>query len=809
MRLIQDLRYGIRMLLKNPGFTAIAVITLALGIGANTAIFNVVNTALLKPLPFPESERIMNIGQQYHSDEIIAVGQPKFIFWREHAQSFDAMAIYQYVGSGLNLVGGNEPQAVSGIAVSQDIFKVLGVKPALGRPFTPEEDMPDGARVAILSDSLWKRNFAEDKNVVGKTISLNNKDYLIVGVMPQNFYFSTQLDVLVPLRPSLKGDPNPNLTVIGRLKNGITESQAQAEMKLIAEQYRAAFPNAMQPNETIGVQPYKEIFNNDATVKKFLWILLGAVGFLLLIACANVAHLQLTRATARKKEIAIRHSLGAGKWRVVRQLLLEGILLAIVGGVVGVLLAVWGTDLLVSIMPEGMISRTEEIAFDWRVLTFAFSTTILTGLLFGLAPALSASRVDLNTALKEDSGKGIAGAGRGRLRNVFIVAEIALSLVLLTGAFLLVRTFVKLQAVETGFDSHNVLTFQIAPNGERYDTAKKNSDFLQNVLGKLRTLPGVESAAVTTTLPLVAQFNFPVQLQSKPDVKGAQQFRMVTPEYFQTLKIGIQQGRAFGSADKAGAENVAIVNEAFAQKYFANANVLGEGLTVGRGFGDAQRQIVGVVKDVKQFGLDRKAPPMVYIPIEQAPDKMLLTVRNFLPLTFIVRVKGTNPLSLSSAVKHELASIDSTLPVDQISSMEEVVSQSVEPQRFNMLLIGIFASLGLLLAAVGIYGVISYSIAQRTHEIGIRMALGAKSSDVMKMVIRQGVWLAVIGVAIGLVASFGLTRLMQSLLFGVSPTDPFTFVLVSLVLVFVALAACLIPARKAAKTDPMVALRYE
>jgi predicted permease len=799
--LLQDLTYGIRMLLQRPGFTAVAVLTLALGIGANTAIFSVVNAVLLRPLPFPQSERLMHIGQQF--DDLAAAGEPKFLFWRDHSQSFEAMAAYDGFSSGGNLAGGSEAEYVDGLRVSEEFFRVLRLNPALGRAFTKEEETPGGPAVAILSDGLWRRNFGGDPGIVGRSILLNGQSLTVVGVMPPELRFIASGDLLTPMRPSVSGDPNPNSTVVGRLKDGVTPAQALAELKIVGEKYRELNPQAMAKRESVGLQPYQDLFSTGSQV---LWILLGAVGFLLLIACANVANLQLTRAAAREKEIAVRQALGASRRRIVRQLLTEGVLLSLLGGTAGLLLALWGTQVLMSAIPRRLIARADEVSFDWRVLLFAFGAAIVTGVLFGLAPAFQTRRIDVNTALKESARRG--GGTRGRMRGALVVTEVALSLVLLVGATLLIRTFANLRTVTPGFDPNNVLTFQVDLKGEKYKTTAQSSAFYQAGLERIRSVPGVEAAAVTNILPLNAQFNMPVVFPDRPDAGVAVQFRMITPDYFRVMKTNLKQGREFTAADEAGAAPVVIINEAFARRFISDSDPFTKQFTVGRGLGEAPRQIVGVVSDVKQFGLDKNAPAMIYVPIGQVSDKMMAVVRRYVSAYFTVRTT-VDPLSLTAAMKREMKALDPTLAMSEIRPMDQVVASSVAPQRFNMLLVGLFAGLGLLLASVGIYGVVSYSVAQRTNEFGIRIALGAGATDVARLVLKQGLVLALLGVAIGLGASFGLTRLMAGFLFGVKPTDLFSFVVVSLSLLAVALLACYIPARRATKVDPLVALRYE
>lgn len=804
----QDLRYGLRMLLKNPGFTAVAVLTLALGIGANTAIFSVVNAVLLRPLLYPQPQRLMEIGRTYTGSEVYPASEPKFIFWRDHNQSFEAMAATQGIGSGLNLSGGAEPEYVTGIQVSADFFRVLGVSPALGRGFTKEEESPQGERIVILSDGLWRRRFGADARLIGKTVTLNSETYTVVGIMPPGFQFAAPFDVLVPLRlnPASRSGAH-NFTVIGRLKPGVTEAQARAEMKLVGEKFRVVYPQAMAPNESVNLTGWHN--NLVQEIRPVLLILLGAVGFVLLMACANVAHLHLARSAARQKEMAIRLALGASGWRVVRQLLIEGVLLALAGGMAGLLLAVWAIDALTALMPEGMLPLLGQISFDGRVLAFTLATAVATGLIFGLAPALQAGRVDVNQSLKEDSSPGRLSPVRGRLRSVLVVAELALSLVLLIGAVLLVRTFANLRSVEPGFDPRHVLTFQVSLSGPQYDTTAKVSDFYRRALERFRSLPGVEATAVTSTLPLEAQFNLPYSIGGSGEVTGAVQYRMISPEYFRVLKTTVRQGRPFAESDTAGAESVIIINEAFARQHFPNTTPLGQQMCVGCGFGDpAKRSIVGVVSDTKQFGLGTPAPSMVYVPVAQVPDALMVLLRQFTATNFVIRTAG-EPLQLSAAVKQEMLKIDPALPLKNVRSMEQLLSRSIALERFNMSLLGIFAGIGLLLAAIGIYGVMSYTVSQRTHEIGIRMALGAAQRDVLKLVVGQGMVLALVGVAIGLAGAFALTRLMSSLLYGVSATDPVTFVTTSLLLSGVALLACYIPARRAMRVDPMVALRYE
>ena len=802
--LIQDLRYGTRMLVKKPGFTSVAVLTLALGIGATTAIFSVVNAVLLRPLPYPDADRLLYVGQQFRSG-LAGSGEPKFLFWREQSKSFEALAAYSnYGGAGGNLAGGNEAEYVQGSRVSEDFFRVLGVYPALGRAFTPEEDTPQGPRVAILSDGLWRRRFGANPELVGQTVLLNDRPVTVVGIMPQQFKFVAGADLFVPMKARPDRNFDPNAEVIARLKPGATVEQAQAELTVIADKYREAFPRHMQDGESIGVQSYQEY--SAGSVAQLLLFLLGAVVFLLLIACANIANLQLTRAAARQREIAIRKALGASGGRIMQQLLTEGLVLALAGGAVGLLLAGWGTELLVAAMPKNLLPSLAVVSLDWRVLGFTFVAAIATGFLFGLAPAWQARKVDVNTALKENAVKG--GTGRAWLRGTLVVTEVALSLILLVGAGLLIRTFANLMGVTMGFDPYNVLTCQIALNGERYDTTNEAAAFYRDALDRINRLPGVEAAAITNKLPLDWQFNMPVVFPDHPENVHSEQFRVISADYFTVMKIPVRQGRVFTDADNGAAQPVVIVNEAFVKRFFDGQDPFAQRLSIGRGLNDPVRQVVGVVSDVKQQGLDRPEPPMVYVPLPQMSDKLMAMVRAFTSAHFTVRTT-VPPQSLNSAIKREISELDPTLPLSQISSMEKITEASVAKQRFNMLLLGLFAAVGLLLAAVGIYGVMAYAVTQRTNEIGIRIALGAKASDVLRLVLRQGLSLALLGTVLGVVGAWALTRLMKSLLFGVSATDPLTFSAIALLLAGVALLACYIPARRATKVDPMIALRYE
>jgi predicted permease len=640
--------------------------------------------------------------------------------------------------------------------------------------------------------------------LVGKTALLNGKAVTIVGILPPQFRVGFEADLFEPMRARPTANFDPNATVIGRLKPGVAIQQAQAELKLIAAKYRAAFPKQMQKDESVSARPYQEIFTEN--LAQYLWILLGAVSFLLLIACANVANLQLTRASTRRREIAVRVAMGAGGGRVVRQLLTECVLLSLIGGVAGLLLAVWGTELLLKMTPEGLLSNMTDVRLDWHVLTFASGAAILTGLLFGLAPAWQALKVDVNTTLKENAGRGTTG--RGRLRGALVVAEVALSLVLLVGAGLLIRTFANLRGVAPGFDPHNVLTFQLILNGERYKAASETAAFYRDALERIRRLPGVEAAAVTNRLPLDWQFNMPVVFPDQPDKTQNAQVRMISPEYFRAMKIPVRQGRAFTEADNAAAPPVIIVNEAFVKRYFDGQNPFARQLSVGRGVNDPPRQVVGVVGDVKQRGLDQPAPAMVFMPIPQLSNGLLSIFRSFSSSNFTVRATGA-PTALSAAIQRQIAALDPTLALSQISSMEEITARSIATQRFNMLLVGLFAALGLALAGVGVYGVISYSVEQRANEIGLRIALGAQMRDVIRLVLKQGLSLTLIGVSFGLAGAYGVTRLINSLLFGVSATDPLTFVTLSGLLIGTALVACYLPARQATKVDPIVALRRE
>jgi putative ABC transport system permease protein len=798
----QDLRYCARMLLKRPSFTLIAILTLALGIGANTAIFTVVNAVLLRPLPYPGAEMLMEVGRAFPGADVQALSEPKFVCLHDNNQSFDAITATQEMGSNTYLSDESQTEYIRGLIVSSDFFRVLGVLPALGRSFTKDEDSPAGERVVILSDGLWRHRFGSETGIIGKTITLNGNAYTVVGIMPPGFeYFGAQ-DVFVPMRvnPASKNEGH-NWTVIGRLKQGVPVDHARSELNLLFEKFRATYPKQVQDNETFGARNWR--VNMTSSVRELLWILLGAVSFVLFIACANVANLQLTRAAARQKEMAIRMAMGGGSWRLIRQLLTEGIVLALIGGLGGLLLAIWGLHAMRTLLPEGMIPRADEISLDWRVLSFCLAASLLTGIVFGLAPAWYTLRLDVNGALKEGASKIGADRARGRLRSVLVVVEVALALALTVGAGLLLRTFANLRSVEPGFEARNLLSFEISPRRNNYDTVAKINDLYSRGLERFRSLPGVEAAAVINKLPLDRWLNMPYRLAGQSEWTGSAEYRLISSDYFRVMKMAVRQGRQFDQNDTMGAEPVVVVNEAFARRNFGNAQPLGRQLYAG--FDPAMRRVIGVVNETKQRSLGEVSPATVFIPLTQAPEEMSGIMRQS---SFVLRTTG-DPLLLSAAVRSEMRQLDLGLPVRNLRSMEQLVGRSVGPQRFNLSLLTFFSGLGLLLAAFGIYGVIAYSVSQRTHEIGLRMALGAQARDVLKLIVKQGIALALVGVAIGLIASIALTRLLKNLLFGVSATDPATLAGVALLLTGVALLASYIPARRATKVDPLIALRYE
>jgi putative ABC transport system permease protein len=802
----QDLRYGLRMLVKNPGFTTVAVIALALGIGANSAIFSVVNTVLLRPLPYTDPDRLVMVWEDdtkhgYPRDTPAAAN---YIDWRDQNQVFEGMAAIANLS--FNLTGDGEPERIDGRRVSANLFSLLGVEPYLGRAFLPEEDQPGGHRVVIMSHGLWQRRFGSDMKIIGKPLTLNGESFTVVGVMPPDFRFPSREDELwVPIAFSSKEAANRGrhyLEVVARTKPGVTLQQAQAEMNTIAARLQQQYPDR---NTDLGaaVVPLHEQVVGD--IKPALLVLLGAVGFVLLVACANVANLLLARAAGRQKEIAVRVALGASRLRLLRQFLTESILLAALGGGVGLLLSLWGVNLLKAFIPES-IAQARAITIDARVLGFTLLVSLLTGLIFGLAPAMQASKFNLNETLKEGGRDSAAGRRGNRIRGLLVIAEVAVSLILLIGAGLLINSFLRLRNVDPGFRADKLLTMRVVLPELKYPDQTRRSAFYTDLVRRIEALPGVRSAAVTNWIPLVRQGDsVGISIEGRPAPAPGKEpivvTRVISPHYFRTMGIQLLQGRQFDERDRADSAPVVVISETMARRFWPGEDPLGKRLTPGSPESpDDWLTVIGVVKDVRQFELGADPKPQMYLTYTQA---------DFFAPRHLVVSTDVEPLGLAAAVRGTVWEIDKDQPVSNISTMEDVLSESIARQRFSMLLLGIFATVALVLAAVGIYGVMSYSVAQRTREIGIRMALGAQRSDVLKLAVGQGLKLVSIGVLIGLAGAFILTRVMSSLLFGVSATDPPTLITISLVLISVAVLASYIPARRATKVDPLVALRYE
>ena len=805
--LFQDLRYSFRLLLKNPGFTLVAVLTLALGIGANTAIFSVVNSLLLRPLPYQDAGQLVWIWGTNPKNNIPqeTASAPDFADWKSGNQSFEEMAAFSRTALILNTEG--EPERLTGAAVTDGFFSVLRAQPKMGRIFLPEEDKPGANRVVILSEGLWQRRFGADPNILEKSITLTGNPYTVVGVMPAAFLNPRPGDLQpaelwVPLRLNYTtaGRRSDFLGVIARLKPGVTQAQAQTEMTAIASNLEEQYPTT-NDGWSAKVLTLHERFIGD--VSRPLLVLMVAVCFLLLIACANVANLLLVRASTRRKEISIRAAMGASRLRLTRQLLTESLVLSLFGGGLGLLIAVWGLNLLVSFIPANL-PRLGEIALDNRAMIFTLSISLLTGIVFGLIPALQASTPNLNDCLKEGGKEAANLGGSNRIRNVFAIVEVALALVLLAGAGLMTKSFLKLQDVNPGFDTSRVVTMQVQLPSSRYKEEVQLAGYGNQLLEKITAMPGVEAACLVSDVPLtggsdILAFGIEGSPTNPSDPIQDAEAHVVSPDYFQTFGIQLKRGALLSSQDQANSPLVVVISETMAKRYWGNENPIGKRITTGGGDNPPWMKIIGIVADVRHKALNTEPYPQMYAPIAQQPR------RSF---TILAR-SSTDTASIIPALRNQIRELDANVPVFNVRTMEQILADSIAPPRFNAMLIVLFAVLALILAAVGIYGVISYGVTQRRHEIGIRMALGARPSEILKMVVGQGLKLVLIGIGIGLLAVFLLTRLLSKLLFEVSATDPLTFVLVSLVLTGVALMACLVPARRAAKTDPMVALRYE
>ena len=791
----QDLRYGIRVLAKNRGFTAVAVVTLALGIGATTAIFTVVNAVLLRPLPYPHPEELVYV-QEIFGDYGLSpfVGNREFAAWRNQSRTLSPIAAYMDFTA--NLTGGGEPERIICGMATTSFFSILGVRPALGRLFLPEEDRPGGPPVVILSEALWKRRYGGDPSVVGKGVTLDGKAYTVVGVLPATFVipdrFKIEHALWVPIAESETGvGPFRIFRVIGRLKPGVSVATARTELDTILQ---PTVPKDLR--ESVVVSPWQEQIAQGSRLSLLLF--LGAVGLLLLIACVNVANLLLSRAATRQKEMAVRLTVGAARARIVRQLLTESVLLALLGGLIGLALARWGKDLLIAFISPNL-PALEPVGLDYRVLAFSLALAAVTGLAFGLAPALRASRVSLYEALKE-AGRGGAEARSGMLfRNLLVISETALAMVLLVGAGLLFRSFLRVLAIDLGFKSERMLCLTIDLTLSKYPTPKDQARFFQQVLEGVRSLEGVQSVAGSGMPPLGNRTGTITGLavEGRSEEIGGASFAIISPDYFRTMGIPLKQGRDFGDNDRDGLPSVAIVNETFARRYFPNEICLGRRVSSWVHKKD-WLTIVGIVGDTRHR-VEKEPDPQIYVPYLQDGQPYM---------TLLVRTAG-NPRLWEGAVRREVMSVDKDQPPHDFATLEQLEAASHTSRRVNLLLLSAFAGLGLILASVGIYGVVSYSVSQRTHEIGVRTALGASQGAVLKLVVVQGLRSALLGTGVGLAASFGVTRLLQAMLYAVKPADPATFLVAALLWVAIALLACYIPARRATKVDPMVALRYE
>lgn len=804
--LAHDLRYAFRGLRKNRGFTAVAVLTLALGIGANTAIFTVINTVLLRPLPYEQPDQLVVLMETV-SERPVGVSYPNFVDWRNQTTALENVAAVRTRES-FNLTGAGESERLAGRLVSANFLTTLGVKPIRGRDFLAEEDQPGAKPVVIISHALWQRRFGGDESIIGKQLTLSNQQFTVIGITPPDFQYAGEADVNVPIGLSAERfklrTKDPGILAFARLKPGTSNAAATADLNTIAARLEQQYPDT-NTGRRVRVESLRESLVGD--IRPTLLTLLGAVGFVLLIACANVANLLLTRSAGRQREMAIRTALGAGRMRILRQLFTESIVLALAGGVVGLLLAIWGTRLIASYIPEG-IPRMSELGVDARVLLFTLGAALLTGVFFGLAPALQSSDSNLTETLKE--GERNSSRGRNRAGSLLVISEVALTLVLLVGAGLLVKSFWRLSQVNPGFNPQNVLAMQVAVSARPEEGAKVNG-FLTELQSRVKALPGVQSVSVSNGLPFEGANFPPFVIEGQPPPPQGQEpngiLYMVSTDYFKTMGIELVRGRLFASQDTPETPQVALIDEVFARQYFPNQDPLGQRFKLNVPSAESH-EIVGVVRHVEHTSLEGETTNTAefYFNFDQIPNAIL---PRYVRRVNVLARTTVDPLSLAGPVRNQIAALDKDQAVFNVRTMEQALSRSVAARRFSMILLAVFALLALVLAAVGIYGVISYSVAQRTREVGIRMALGARTIDVIKLVVRDGLKLVLIGVGVGLAGAFALTRLMTTLLFAVTPTDVVTYAVVAVGLVVVALIACCIPARRATKVDPLVALRFE
>ncbi len=810
-----DVKHALNTLIKNPGFSIATIAALALGIGANTAIFTVVNAVLLKPLTYPDSDRMVEFlaPSSMIANDLACI--PEFHFYQKQTSVFQEVAAYDNAGPGFNFTG-DHPEQLHGIHVTEGYFRVYGAPVMLGRTFTPQEDSPHGGKVVMLSYGLWQRKFGGDSAVVGKSLSLGNEPYTIVGVIGKEFVSDPAADIWLPFQfEPVTNDMNHFFQVAGLLKRGVTVTQANAKLMAAAPQYLGDCPNT-DPRQQFAVGPLRDSIIGNA--RNSLLVMLGAVGLVLLIACANVANLLLVRATGRKREFAIRSALGAGRARIMRQLLVESVMLSVMGGILGLGLGFVGVRALLAISPAGLPRIGENgsaLGVDWRVLGFTLGVSLLTGILFGLFPALSASRYDLNYALKEGSGRSGTGIRQSKARSLLVISEVSLALVLLIGAALLIRTFIALHGVGPGFDSHNVLTMEMSLNGDRYQKTAGVARLSRDGRDRLNAIPGVEVAAAAYWLPIDVEDALPFQVTGRPVKKDCcgSKWMSVSPGYLSLFKIPILRGRDFTENDTAAAPGVALINEALARQLWPNEDAVGQHIMSGQGIGpefegEPQRQIIGIVGDSHNSGLGQPADPMMMVPIAQVPDGYAAAYSNIQPLFWLVRTRG-DPHQAIAAVTEQLRLASGGFPVAHIRTMDEVMGRSTARASFNMLLLTIFGAVALILAAIGIYGIMAYSVEQRTQEMGIRMALGADRSTIRKLVVWHGMRLVLVGLVVGIAAAFGLTRFMASFLFGVKPWNPMVFISVPFILSAVALLAVWLPASRASNLDPIRALRAD